>query len=271
VPKFIPNWLIFTDLDGTLMDDRYDVKGACAALDEVARLGNVCFPTTSKTYAEMLALNNHRTFPSAAVFENGAGILWTSSSEPDLFGRPAEEIYALLDQIRADYGYAFTSFSDMSVMDLMAMTGLDYDGAQRAKTRIGSEPLLWRDSEQAFTDFRELLSQIGLQAVQGGAFVSIMDTGCSKGAALEKIVSCYQHGGPAPGIMACGDAPNDLTMLTAADTAVIFPDRQGNYLSLDVATPVFHAPCAGHEAWLTAVHQALSCSNPDTLAQAAKS
>ena len=46
--------LIFTDLDGTLLDDRYDLPGAADALDRVHEMGALVVPISSKTHAEML-------------------------------------------------------------------------------------------------------------------------------------------------------------------------------------------------------------------------
>ena len=68
--------LIFTDLDGTLLDDRYDVSGAAAAMDLVTELGALVVPVSSKTRAEMTLLREQQRIPTPFIFENGAGIDW---------------------------------------------------------------------------------------------------------------------------------------------------------------------------------------------------
>ena len=68
--------LIFTDLDGTLLDDRYDLVGAAMAMDRVFELGALVVPVSSKTHAEMMLLRAQQSVATPFVFENGAGIDW---------------------------------------------------------------------------------------------------------------------------------------------------------------------------------------------------
>ena len=98
--NFATKWLIFTDLDGTLLDRRYDLHAAGAAMDALHEHGCICVPASSKTHSEMIELNRYRKFPSPYIFENGAGLCWPSAAEPEYLGRGADEICDLLDRIR---------------------------------------------------------------------------------------------------------------------------------------------------------------------------
>ncbi len=67
--------LIFTDLDGTLLDhDNYSYEPAANLLEKLNNIGIPVIPTTSKTRSEVLplrrAINNEHPF----ITENGAGI-----------------------------------------------------------------------------------------------------------------------------------------------------------------------------------------------------
>ena len=256
VKNFSAKWLVFTDLDGTLLDRRYDLEAAAAAMDSLHDLGCICIPASSKTYDEMVALNKFRKFPSPCIFENGAGLFWPSSAEPESLGRCANEIHDLLDHIRDEHRFGFRTFRDIGCDELCEITGLDHSGAIAAKARTGSMPLLWEDSEQAQDTFHEILGFIGLQIVRGGLFHTVLDKSCSKAVGMKTIVEHFQRGEHRPALVACGDAENDLNMLHCADFALIFPGSDGQYLSLDHKF-LHRAKASGHEAWLEALHQIL--------------
>ena len=61
--------LIFTDVDGTLLDDRYDVSGAAAAMDRVTELGTLVVPVSSKTRAEMTLLREQQRIPTPFILK----------------------------------------------------------------------------------------------------------------------------------------------------------------------------------------------------------
>ena len=48
--------------------------------------------------------------------------------------------------------------------------------------------------------------------------------------------------------LACGDAPNDVDMMRAADRALVFPGSNGSYV-LPQGPTVTHAPGAGPDVW----------------------
>lgn len=66
-----PALLVFTDLDGTFLDHHsYDYTPALAAVQRLSRLGALLVPVTSKTMAEINALNLPLS-PAVAIAENG--------------------------------------------------------------------------------------------------------------------------------------------------------------------------------------------------------
>ena len=257
--RFAARWLVFTDLDGTLLDDNYDIQGAGRALDALHEYGCICIPASSKTHREMSALNRARKFPSPYIIENGTGLFWPSNQEPELFGRPASELYDLLDHIREEHELSYRTFRDISCEELQAITGLDEAGALDAKQRAASVPLVWEDSAGALERFSEILGFIGLQVVQGGRFQTVLDAHCSKATAMGKILQHFHHDTGLPTVIACGDAANDLEMLAAADMAVLFPGSDGEYLSFDHHA-LHHCAAAGHEPWLAALSDILGIS-----------
>ena len=127
-------WLIFTDLDGTLLDRRYDLEAAADVMDSLHQDACLCVPASSKTQAEMAELNNFRKFPSPYIFENGGGLSWPSATAPEIIGRSADEISDLLDYIRDEHLFNFRLFRDISVVEIAGRTGLTE--GERARPRL---------------------------------------------------------------------------------------------------------------------------------------
>ncbi|MEM8767720.1 MAG: HAD hydrolase family protein, partial [Pseudomonadota bacterium] len=76
------NWLIVTDLDGTLLDDEYMNSKAGAAIDTIsASYGDARVAlASSKTPSEMIDLVRHCESDPVLIFENGSGIAWREES-----------------------------------------------------------------------------------------------------------------------------------------------------------------------------------------------
>ncbi len=261
------DWLIATDLDGTLLDDGYPVAEAARALDALcdflaqqdpqATLRTVL--ASSKTCAELIPLANRCASAPLIVFENGAG--W-AHPPPMGEGPPAHcggfqaeclatigyaEIRARLTRLR-HRGFDFRGFGDWSAAEVAARTGLQEPDAHAAKQRTASEPILWQGTGEALLAFTSELERNGLSLTQGGRFMHVAEPH-SKGAALARIeAQCSTPGGPLFKL-ACGDAANDLDMLRRADLALVFPNRDGSYIMAEGAG-VAHAPSAGPETWL---------------------
>ncbi len=255
--KSPPTWIIFTDLDGTLLDDAYDIENACLTLDEVTGWGNVCIPVTSKSYLEVVAINRLRARPAPIIFENGAGIAWPHQSGPEILGKSAAVIREVLKALRSQQGFEFRGFADMTVAELRGRTGLDKQSAADALRRSASEPLVWQDSEAAFTRFTQALDQDGLKVVLGGRFFCVMDAQCDKATACKYLVSKYSSDSYRPKVLACGDAPNDIDMLASGDVALVFPQREGGWLEVPAGPRIHRVSTPGHLAWLSSVKHAV--------------
>lgn len=231
--------LVMTDLDGSLLDHHnYDFAPAAPWLERLKQWGVPVIPVTSKTRAELFPLREALGLMATPfVAENGAVI-----------GLPPDWCHARLDQpgigddgvvikhpgvdigfIRARLtvwrerlGICFTRMGELSVQEVMELTGLDDARARDACQREGSEPLLWKDSDEALESFRAALEGDGLQLTQGGRFWHVMGHSADKGSAVEWLVKRFTAlKGQTPLSMGLGDGPNDITMLEAVDQAVV--------------------------------------------------
>ncbi len=256
--------VVFTDLDGTLLDDHYDLTSAAYMLNELSHRGVLTVPASSKTKAELDAFSGLLSFDPPLISENGAGIVWPQAWQPvletSMHSRACVSytaICAVLADLKARHAFQFAGFADMSLDEICQLTGLDSAAAALARQRIASEPISWADSPQRLADFRALLAQQGLTLIEGGRFFHVMGPS-DKGQAARSILDLLRERfGQRPLVLACGDSPNDLCMLRIADGCVLFPGRDGAHLELDKRFCV-RAQAPGALTWLEGVNQLMN-------------
>lgn len=211
--------VVFTDLDGTLLDHvTYTWEPAIPALHRLAQLGAPVVLSSSKTAAEITELQDRiglTHYP--AIVENGSGLIGLAGMTDA--ARGADEYAAIRQALAAvprPLRAQFRGFGDMTLSELMDLTGLPQDDAKRAQTRAFSEPGLWAGSDTARAEFVAALRTIGITARQGGRFLTL-SFGKTKADRMAEVIAHYS---PAH-TLALGDAPNDTEMLERADFGVI--------------------------------------------------
>ena len=229
--------IVFTDLDGTLLDHYdYSWQAAAPALQRLREEQCPVILNSSKTRPEIEALRKQMDNKAPFIVENGSAVCipeqYFATQEQDLtikrFGPNREDILKILDSMRKGYGYAFKSFNDMSVRELMEITGLDQASARMAKMRDASEPLIWMDTDTRLHSFMSRLSGIGLSLIAGGRFYHVMGS-VSKADSIDWLMNAYRDQNPAVEYLSVGlgDSFNDIPMLEAVDIPVLVEGRHG--------------------------------------------
>jgi mannosyl-3-phosphoglycerate phosphatase len=218
-----PPLMVFTDLDGTLIDHHtYDWTPAAPAIAALKAAGAGIVLASSKTAVEIDVLRAEMGLQAwPAIVENGAGLLAAHASP----GADTTQ-YAALRAALADVPNAvrrhFVGFGDMTVDTVVAVTGLTQVGAALAKQRAYSEPGLWQGDAQDRDAFLAHLAAQNISAQQGGRFLTL-SFGATKADQMRALCKEYR-----PRVtIALGDAPNDIKMLQASDYGVVIanPDR----------------------------------------------
>ncbi|MGR9105290.1 MAG: HAD-IIB family hydrolase [Gammaproteobacteria bacterium] len=262
--------LIFTDLDGTLLDhDNYRWDAAAPALVKIKSSGFPLVLSSSKTAAELLSLRALLDNDDPFIVENGGAVAVpkgyfsqepTPDEDPDWirFAPDYGTIVHVLDRLRTESGYGFRGFHNMSADEVGLRTGLSADDSRKAKAREASEPIVWQDSRKSLEAFRERLREYGLKLTRGGRFYHVTGR-CDKGQGLAWLRAHYQKAWPERQwiSVALGDGPNDRSMLETADIAVVMKPTRGPAMHLANGKRVLYPDLPGPAGWRQAMEQIL--------------
>ena len=261
--------VIFTDLDGTLLDhETYGFGPARAALAYLHAHHIPLILNSSKTMGEILRLRRALDNTHPFIAENGSvvGIPEAYFAGTDLgeqgfehdrglwincLGGNRKEILEILGRIRAEKGFAFTGFSDMTTGQLCRMTGLPEPEARLARKRLSTEPLVWQGTDRQWQIFIADLKKYGLGWVQGGRFISVSRP-YDKKDGVKLLMNLYARD-RSPVTIGLGDSPNDQAMLNIMDIAVIVKSGRSDQLTVDHPETVIRTTCKGPSGWQEAM------------------
>ncbi|MCG6967857.1 MAG: HAD-IIB family hydrolase [Chromatiaceae bacterium] len=267
----IPPAIIFSDLDGTLLDHAdYTFGPALPALRAIQQAGIPLILTTSKTLAETAeinrALGNHQAvivenggalcFPldQALAFEIGAGEMLHGHAVVRL-APPHEWVRRFIERQRARHRWRLRGFGDMTNSEVVEQTGLSEAAAELARQRLCGEPFVWLDSPERFAQFRDAAADHGLGVTRGGRFHHL--TGhANKADAMRRLLRATYPAYPHP-VIALGDSDNDKAMLEAADVAVVIRRPDGTHLDCHGTQRTLLTRQEGPTGWNAAVLQVL--------------
>lgn len=263
--------IIFTDLDGTLLDLK--TYSYLPALDALRRLMRERVPLvfcSSKTRAEQQRYQAAIGIREPMIVENGSAIFipqnyfarpFQSRQTKDGYevieaGDSAEKIRSLLDAVRKQTGARLKTFSEMSLEELCQVTNLNSEAALRAKRREYSETILGEMSEAEMSSFVEALQSRGLSSIRGSRFHTIVSAGVDKGKAVELLTALFREEMGDVRTAGIGDSPNDEAMLAAVDLPFLLQKPDGSRENMSIARLKI-VDGAGPVAWNRLVCQLL--------------
>jgi len=252
----MPSLLVFTDLDGTLLDhDTYSWAPAQPALEQLRRAGVPVIFNSSKTAAEQIVLRDRIGNEHPFIVENGAAVYVPRDGDYEVqrFGADRANLVALARRLREERGLRFEGFSDWTPKQLASIADLSEEMAALALQRCCSEPLLWRDDEASLHWFQQRIEEAGFRLVRGGRFLHLMGR-FDKSEAMAWLRRRYAPAdGVNPTVLALGDSPNDADMLDAADIAAVIRSAKSDQVCPTRPRRVLRTKSRGPEGWQEAM------------------
>ena len=229
--------LLFSDLDGTLLDSRtYSYDAARPALEAIGRQGIPLIVVTSKTRAEVELWRRRLGNAEPFIVENGGAIYIPGGYFPFKIegarqhlgyevielGTPYEKLVSALRRAAQESGCEALGFSDMSVADICRRTLLTVQQAEFAKQREYDEPfeILGPGTYRLL----EAIERLGMGWTRGDRFYHLTG-GNDKVGAVARLMGLYRRWAGVVTSIGVGDGPNDVNFLNAVDLPVIVHSR----------------------------------------------
>lgn len=268
--------LIFTDLDGTLLDyHTYSFEQALPALKEIKKRKIPLIICTSKTRAEIEIYQKKLKNPYPFISENGGAIFipkdYFRSSDLSLKKRNGYLVKELgtsykllrkkLFRITQKFGHEVWGFGDMSVKEIQGNYGLSSKEASLSKKREYDEPFYFvtLPDKRTLSKIEKEFSKYKLNMFKGGRLFHLTGKN-DKGKAVKILKKMYEKEWKKKVIsIGLGDSFNDLPMLLAVDIPVLIKLHSGKYEGrvLKKLEKPFLAKGIGPEGWNQAVLQLL--------------
>ena len=269
----MPNLIVFTDLDGSLLDGTtYSYEAATPALTALCEQGIPLVLVSSKTRAEMEPLRQRLGHHDPFIVENGGAVF----IPPGLFhfplermrtrspyqvielGLPYHMLREVLKQIEDAVETPLQGFGDLSVESIMQVTGLPYADAILAKQREYDEPFLLQGPQALIEEVCRQIVTRGLRWTKGGRLFHLTGEN-DKGAAASVLLRCYHRQQRMRGqterieTVGIGDSINDAPLLAKVDYPILVQKPDGSYDPDLHLSGMVRAPGIGPVGWNEAV------------------
>ncbi len=241
--------VIFTDLDGTLLDDNYRCDRALKLIERLKELKIPIIFVSAKTrfeqevFREMLGIND------PFIVEDGSAVYIPNGYfEGCKCLRECHDFYVLGVDREVILWYLkdcrCKSYSSMSVEEVASLTGLSLKMAELAMRREFSEVIVEADEE----DLIKLRRVFNVEV--GGRFLHVYGRCADKGKAVRILKRLYEKEYGDVVTIGIGNSYTDVPMLKEVDVPAIVKNEDG---WIDVDFDVYKAEGIATEGWVEVV------------------
>jgi mannosyl-3-phosphoglycerate phosphatase len=262
-----PLIIIFTDLDGTLLDENYSFRKALPALERVRELGIPLILCSSKTFPEIELINRKLNNRAPFISENGGGIfiperygLRIGRTERvegrwDIYrlvrlGARYSDLRRAVERLRQE-GYSIKGFGDMGVREVSQLTGLGIHQAALARKRDFDEPFVYEGRPERLASLKRRITMMGFRYTQGDLFHIMGES--DKGRAVRLLTKKYEDRHGSVVTIGIGDSPNDVEMLESVEYPVLVKKRDDRWHRVVRVKGLTRFDGIGPEGWNRAV------------------
>ncbi|UOD35525.1 HAD-IIB family hydrolase [Deferribacteraceae bacterium V6Fe1] len=219
-------YLIFTDLDGTLLDHfTYSFKEAIPCIDIIKTKNIPLAFITSKTKVEVEKIISQVDYDIVFSVENGAAVYFFDKLKihNKVFGEKLEKIIQFYEKVKKRYN--LLSVFEISEEKLSEMVNLSVEKIRLLKEREFSVPFIIKVNNNLQQLEAEAASS-GFKILKGGRFYHLVSKNQDKGVALNYIKNILGKNCKCIGL---GDSGNDYDLLSNVDIPIIIKKYDDSY------------------------------------------
>jgi len=262
----IDHTIIFTDLDGTLLDPHdYSCAKAKPLISQLQNLGIPIIFCSSKTYAEQEVYQKKLDIHDPFIVENGGAIYIKQGyfSFPFGYHRISDQYYVIelgisytevrkkIKEIRENNNLIFRGYGDMDSSEVARYTGLDPESAKLAKQREYEETLNLTGAEPDIQHILNVIESSGMKWNRGSRFYSVSGGG-DKGKATTILISMFEREFGKVKTIGIGDSYNDIPMLREVDSPILVQKPGGIWEEAELKN-TYYATGVGPLGWIRAI------------------
>ncbi len=236
-------FIIFTDLDGTLLDhDNYSFNDAANILARLLLDNIPIVLVSSKTQSEIEKISKQLRFHHASVAENGAIIKigkhpifrGLKSNSPYCFGSHIDSILTIIEKMPYAMKKEVTLLKDMSPKMATEITGLDHESLKVCLERAYSVPFIVSDID--ILKLKKFCEESGIGITRGGRFYHFLSSNIDKGHSTRWLMEKTRLAWPDKSFISIGlgDSYNDIPMLKEVDQAVVIKNKHHKELRISL-------------------------------------
>lgn len=243
-----PQYIVYTDLDGTLLDN--DTYSAAEALPGLELLRGRAIPVifcSAKSRVEQEAHRQALDVHDPFVVENGGAIYAEAGYFRQATGlvpaegglmrlvlaQPRDHVRRVLTKASRDLDLPLRGYGDLTTEEVAEVTGLDPAAAARARQREFDETIVTPLAEADRERLRAALERHGVSLTAGARFHSA-STANDKGRAVALLSEMFRRERGEIVTVGIGDSWNDAPLLAATDLALQVQRPGGIWASLPV-------------------------------------
>ena len=224
--------LIFTDLDGTILDrDTFKFDQIKQYMKKILNSGILIIPNSSKTESEIVEFNQELGENLAYISENGSvinGLNLLNSNFPSkiILSREKNELIKIFkNKVPENLQNKCKFISNLTKKNQINFFGLNEIKLKKALDRKYTEPFLFAGSKKEKKDLSKILKKNSLTIQVGGRLINLCDN-VNKVKSMNKILKIYKKIQSNIKVISVGDNYNDLEMLKNSDLpCLVFNDQ----------------------------------------------
>ncbi len=250
-------FVVFTDLDGTLLDEKYECERAVPVLETLKDLDVPVIFCSAKTRAEQEYFRNRLRVHDPFIVEDGSAIyspkgyfrrtlgMRRNGYEAVVLGVDRKRIVEKIEELRSRY--RIVCYYHMTLEEVAKVTGLSFEMAKRAMDREFSETIV--EAEKGALD--ELRKDFNV--VVGGKFVHVYGRDADKGKAVKILTKRFREEFGNVITVGIGNSYTDEPMLRAVDIPALVRNPDG-YAGIDIEG-LYRAKGISTEGWVEVIER----------------